>query len=382
MLCHACTSQVPAGSIRPIQRMVASDCQPVGVPLELLECPRCGHTQKATTQNWERACAAIYSNYRIYHQAAGREQKVRGIRQGSLAPRSDLLIEFLADTAGLADTGNTLDIGCGNGAFLTAFHRSLPDWRLAGTEINATFRHDILATAPGARFFDRTELEAIEERFDLVTLIHCIEHIPHPIDFLADLRRRIAPGGQLMIQVPDAELNPFDLLIADHASHFSKAMLEQIVKAAGYDVVSAGNLVLGKEITVLARPHQGAGPVVRAASLERSTLVESFLDRNLAWIEDVTRQARELARVSPIGIFGSSIAASWLAGELGPGVAFFVDEDPDRTGRTHLGRPIVDPPDVPRGSIVLLALEPALARRIHDRLASFDFHPVLPGTAD
>ena len=71
----------------------------------------------------------------------------------------------------------------------------------------------------------------------MVVLIHCIEHIPEPVTYLAEARRYIEPGGRLLIQVPDAELNPFDLVVADHASHFVKATIAAVVEAAGYELI-------------------------------------------------------------------------------------------------------------------------------------------------
>ena len=76
-----------------------------------------------------------------------------------------------------------------------------------------------------------------------------------------------------------------------------------------------------------------------------------------------------MASTGRIGLFGTSIAGTWLASEAGERVGFFVDEDPARTGRMYLGRPVHAPADVPPGSRVFVGLPPAVAAGICTRLA-------------
>jgi SAM-dependent methyltransferase len=337
-------------------------------------CDACGLAQKEISATWSRSCSRIYSQYRIYHQAAGKEQKARGALAGTLAPRSRLLTEFVGTAARLAPAGEVLDVGCGNGAFLKAFHGSFGGWRISGAEVNDSFRDDILSIALGARFYASHELNSLDSRFDLVTLIHCLEHIPSPIAYLEGLRHLLGPSSTLLIQVPDAEINPFDLMVADHASHFSKGALHRVVAAAGYEVIDCGNSVLSKEITLLGRPLTATNPIVATTD----DGANSFLERNLAWISGLRDVAAELGKEESFGVFGSSIAGTWLCSQANGRVAFFVDEDEDRAGSTNLGVPILRPADVPKGATVFIALEPQLSKSIGDRISRHGFNVILP----
>jgi hypothetical protein len=62
-------------------------------------------------------------------------------------------------------------------------------------------------------------------------------------------------------------------------------------------------------------------------------------------------------------------------------VAFFVDEDPARQGRLHLGRPILAPAQVPPGSTVYLAFVPAISDTIGRRLAKLPVRFAAPREA-
>jgi len=53
------------------------------------------------------------------------------------------------------------------------------------------------------------------------------------------------------------------------------------------------------------------------------------------------------------GIFGTSVAAMWLFGQLGDAVSFFVDEDTSRQGTELYGKPVFHPKDVRQGELSL-----------------------------
>jgi hypothetical protein len=96
-----------------------------------------------------------------------------------------------------------------------------------------------------------------------------------------------------------------------------------------------------------------------------------MVERNLSWLAAQLSRAREIARNSRrFGIFGSSNSSTWLAGALMKDVAFFVDEDLSRVGRTHLERPIIHPTQVDERADVFVPLIPNVAKRVAKRYGS------------
>ena len=360
--CHACGGDVPVLEAPALAFLVGSDCTPVRGEVRVGACSACGLMQKEISPEWQRLCNEIYSNYQIYHQAAGYEQKARSAGGGALGARSDLISAYLGKAGDLPADGAVLDIGCGNGAFLRAMNKTFPNWGVTGSDLNDSFRAEICAISPRASFLSSNELAEGEHTFDVVSFIHCIEHIPAPVQYLADARRHIRPEGFLLIQVPDAELNPFDFVVADHSSHLAKTTLASIVEAAGYEVVACGNLVVGKEITLLARPlHSKPIGALRAAESDARTVAE----RNLAWLEATMQCGRKFAQEHrPFGVFGTSIAGVWIANALDYKIDFYVDEDEVRIGRDYFGAPIVAANAVPAGGTIFVCLEPKLAAAI------------------
>jgi 2-polyprenyl-3-methyl-5-hydroxy-6-metoxy-1,4-benzoquinol methylase len=363
--CHACAGNLPAIEAPALRSLVGSDCTPVTGEVRVGVCSACGLMQKDTSPTWSKLCAEIYGHYQIYHQAAGHEQNARGSADGLFGPRSELIAEFLCRSGDLPSSGAVLDIGCGNGAFLRAMNKLFPGWSVAGADLNDTFREDIHSISSRASFRLSDELAAGHDTYDVVSLIHCIEHIPGPVAYLAEARRHLKPTGFLLIEVPDAELNPFDLFVADHASHFSKSMLAAAVEAAGYAVLVCGNLVIGKEITLLARPLHGKPTGWPRAPRAEAT---AMARRNLTWLDEILQRGRRIADESrPFGVFGTSIAGAWIGSALGSSIEFYVDEDEHRIGRKYFGAPIISPADIPPGGTVFICLEPKLAAAIATR---------------
>jgi SAM-dependent methyltransferase len=343
-------------------------------------CDRCATVQKAIDGIWHQQIEAIYQSYEIYRQSGGTEQATFDRESGQSSARSASLLKRFAAEFPLAGRGRLLDIGCGNGSFLKAFAASSPGWSLAGTEWDAKDRATV-ESIPGVEALYTVAPVEVPGRFDLVTMIHVLEHIPSPSAFLAALRAKLNSGGLLVVQLPDHRRNPFELIIADHSSHFTRATVGSLFARCGYEVLTSADDWVPRELTLVARPAENPTSSMNTPDpfAARAT-VESLI----GWLELVVGAARAVAeRADSFGLFGTATAASWLAGELGDQVRFFVDEDPSRAGRTHLDRPIYAPSDVPPGSDVFVALPPHLgdlvAQRLGNERTRYVAPPPLPG---
>ena len=348
-----------------VLRRVTSDCRTWPAGGRLGVCRACGAVQKPADDAFLADIDAIYKSYTIYHQAAGAEQAVFEQSSGLPASRSVRLLETFRDRAGLKSTGRMLDVGCGNGATIRAFGQVAPGWTKAGTEFDGKYRAEV-ESIPNTEPLHIGSVEEVPGTFDVITMIHVLEHIVDPVDVLVTLRGKLAPGGLLLIEVPHHPANPFELLIADHRSHFTADSLVRALSAAGYEIVSVAENWIPKELSVVARPAASAAIVPSAGDVASA---RERIAGSIEWLRRTADHLRRLGADGPLGLFGTSIAGTWLAAEAGDAVAFFVDEDPNRVGRTYLGKPVHAPADVPVGSDVFVGLPPAVAAGICSRLA-------------
>jgi len=376
----------PARAVAPEASFagVTSDIKPWPRMGQILCCERCGHVQKRLDGQWRAAADAIYAAYVMYHLSGGAEQVV--FDAAGASPRTAKLIAGMSRAWELPETGRLLDVGCGGGAFLAAFHQALPGWRLYGHDHCAQRRGEVLSV-PGVCGFHCGGLEeaaAQDGPFDSVSLVYVLEHMPDPVAELARLRGLLKPGGTLLVMVPDFAQSPFDLAVVDHCGHFFPATLSYAAQLAGFAVERLGHDWMAKELGFLAKALPGASaPAMPDAgsAAQGLSLAEGSQQCIANTLERARRAADERhATGRAFGIFGTAIAGSWLAQELEGRVDCFVDEDALRWGKTHLGLPILGPAEVAPGTGVFLGFPPELARGIAARLAGAysGFELVLP----
>jgi hypothetical protein len=141
-----------------------------------------------------------------------------------------------------------------------------------------------------------------------------------------------------------------------------------LLQSMGYELIFVAVDWIPKELTIVARPEPG-GPSPASAPVVDVSGVRRCVEDGLTWLSRLIASASELSQQGPMGLFGTSIAATWLFSELQGKVAFFVDEDPNRVGRTYMDRPVFHPAQVPQGGHVFVGLPTALAESIRNRIA-------------
>jgi SAM-dependent methyltransferase len=342
---------------------VSSDSKPWPPGGTLVVCASCGTKQKIPDNAFKKEISKIYDGYEIYHQSEGAEQPIFDLASGTAAPRSKKLMASLTEMLSLPQTGRILDFGCGTGVALRNFAKLRPEWELSGAELSASSL-PFLRQISGFKTLYTCEATEIPETFDVITLIHSLEHVLEPVRTLSSLRDRLNPGGHLFVQVPDCGRTPYDLVIADHLLHFTLETLRFAGEQAGFRTVLASDSLLIKELSWLG-VDDGAIPAAHVDPASEVRLAQQHVD----WLTEQIAMAQELTRTrTQFGIFGTSISGTWLYGVVGDAISFFVDEDPQRIGRNHMGLPILRPSDIPEGAHVFVPLIPEVASTIARRL--------------
>lgn len=368
--CHACASSAPTHDAASKLHCVTSDCRPWDAQAEFAVCTSCGLIQKRITSDWSHETKNIYASYSMYPQGDGAEQTTFQNETGVAQARSMRIVECLASQGMLPETGNMLDIGCGNGNMIRSFHRSFSKWALAGQEWDT--RHaEIVQAIPNVTHFFTDFPDDHAEKFNLISMIHVLEHIVDPINYLRKLASLLSKDGMLLIQVPNLRQNPYDLAIFDHCSHFTQTSLKAVLSQAHFQIEWLSEDVISKELTILCRPDSSG---CTNAMVEDRDL----LDNSYAWLERFIQRVETVKDQSPLGIFGTSIGSSWVVSEIGHAPTFFLDEDSNRIGKRHLDRPILAPADTPQGASIIVPLAPVSAAAVSTRIARSDLKVISP----
>jgi SAM-dependent methyltransferase len=113
-----------------------------------------------------------------------------------------------------------LDVGCGEGRFLREVSKRFSGKRLLGVDFSARAVDYARLLNPDLDFLRADIARGSEqsERFDVVTLIETLEHVPPAElgEFVSALRRRTNDGGTLVVSVPSTNIK----MSAKHYQHF------------------------------------------------------------------------------------------------------------------------------------------------------------------
>ncbi|CAM2007610.1 class I SAM-dependent methyltransferase [Acanthopleuribacter pedis] len=187
-----------------------------------------------------RRCFALYMNpcytprgFAVLFADAGRSYGATDLRPGEQ-------VAWLQNFGLLKQDHTLLDVGCGAGGFIAAVP---PSVRCLGVDIDQASidaaRERV--TAPQRRFWVADfEQFTVEERVDVITMFHVLEHLPNPIRVLQNLGNRAQKETRLVVEVPvleKAKTNDINgYLTPSHLTHFSTASLRQVVEQAGWRI--------------------------------------------------------------------------------------------------------------------------------------------------
>lgn len=131
-----------------------------------------------------------------------------------------------------------IDIGCDKGYFIDEARRY--GFNVFGTELSKSAN---LYTKK-INLDIRADITDFEQKFDVVTLWHVLEHIPDPVEFLSKIKSKMNRPGYLLIRVPAFD-SYWSQLIKDkwdwfqpenHLFHYSLDSLTSLLIQVGFDI--------------------------------------------------------------------------------------------------------------------------------------------------
>lgn len=207
-----------------------------------VKCARCGTRRLQPRPSAEVMNQAYAST--TYARAEG-DESTEG-----LGKRLDGFFERQAERAtsayathGNGKIGHLLDVGCGDGRFMSSMQRR--GWTVEGIEPEANAAA-LARQRTGATVYE-TLLEEVPvppEACQMVSLLHVLEHVPDPRDTLTRAYRLLSPGGMLLLALPNAgswESSIFGtcwypLDLPRHYWGFTPRTLVRLVEECGFTV--------------------------------------------------------------------------------------------------------------------------------------------------
>ncbi len=208
-----------------------ADCYPAHYPRHQEPSPRTpfkGSPARVRAARWALASGLGYASLR--DGRVGLATRVRG----------RLMLRRLAwDCPPWRGEGRYLDVGCGSGGSLGV--ATALGWRAAGIEVDAVAADRARRFTPDVHAGDALSAPFPAGSFDVVSAFHFLEHVPDPVAVTRRMLEWLAPGGLLVIEVPNAGgLGAamfgrawVGLELPRHLSHFTPDSLARTIGQAG-----------------------------------------------------------------------------------------------------------------------------------------------------
>ena len=237
------------------------------IRLQSVICDSCGLMQSnpymtpEATDNFYRSdmYRRLYDPQMMVLDRPGFDRQVEKVRY-----RYEIVRDVLAERR----IGRVLEFGCGGGWNLYPYHQ-------AGAVTVGYDQGPTLVRLGRGLGMDLREggVDDIDESgFDLIVLSHVVEHFLDPVGMVARLVRRVAPGGHVYMEVPDAESFAIGSLQNAHPYLFSQATLTAYMAKAGLGLVDARRV--GPHLAAVFRPS--SAPVETDLTREYATRVKSL----------------------------------------------------------------------------------------------------------
>jgi len=206
---------------------------------EIHRCADCGLAWRTAFPEAAELAALYGDDYfeRWGIDSPGHLAQVRAMKQASYRA-------FFRDIRSHRDGGRLLDLGCALG-FLLGVARDL------GFEVRGLDLNEAAIAEAQREFGDRVHAGPLDERafpgerFDVVTLIDVLEHVPDPAALLASIAPRLAPGGIAVAVLPDTGSLACRLLgrrwphyNAEHLYYWSASSVRRFLEREGWRVRS------------------------------------------------------------------------------------------------------------------------------------------------
>jgi hypothetical protein len=278
-----------------------------------------------------------------------------------------------------------LDWGCGNLDLLRKIRRKSESARIQLIGYDKYAKNNIASQFPDIQFLEQiTEPDSTSAQCDYLSAIHLLEHTANPQEEIALMHSMLKKNGKIFIQVPNLELNPFDLYVADHLYHFTPDSLSFMLESRGFEIVSLDARISSKEISVMAiKKNNDSNVDIRLKPKSKKNIGISNTVFKSNWTSVLT--SMDSKRV--VAIYGVGVAGSWLyrlCRELQIKIHYFIDDNEQLSKYSFDNIEIISGKSLTtlaKIDMVIIPFEMEIAKQKSEHLKQFGIISIFPNSS-
>lgn len=232
---------------------------------DIMECPSCrlGITSPFPEKD-------IIGSYYESNEYISHSDQTRSLFDGVYKMVRSIMLSKkrrLVESALGRKTGKLLDMGCGTGHFLNMMKSN--GWDVAGIDASIKAR-TFVKNQFGISVNSQTEWLNSDEKYDIITCWHSLEHVHEPWIYLEKIRMQLNTNGVLIAALPNYESTDADKYGADwaaydvprHLYHFSPHSAEKIMTGNGFSIMDIRRMQFdGFYVSMLSAQHRGQSAI-------------------------------------------------------------------------------------------------------------------------
>ena len=296
-------------------KYVSSDIQKVKYRTNFFICTKCGCLQKKINASYIPNIKKIYKNYQGFQKYGETDQKK--IINGNITDRCFLLYKKYLNKKKYK---NILDFGSGNGAMLMPFDNT--NKNLYATDLKNNLNYKILKAKNFKKFFSSKDLIKSKKKYDLITMIHVLEHLEDPRKILLSLSKKLEKNGIIFIQIPNFLLNYYDLCVYDHTIHFDHFSLQKLAELSNLKIIKLDDSYIHGEYSIILKKTKK-----KTKTKITTKVIQKLIVKKTKILKQIDNFFLKINKINKLSILGSSISSLSIANNYNGKINSFYDED-------------------------------------------------------
>lgn len=181
------------------------------------------------------------------HSTLGGHNVIGRRSEAKVAQYRGIFRQVMADVWSRGHPISWLDVGAGHGEIVEAVTALAP----IGSAVMGVEPMLPKAASARRRGIDVVNgyLDEVDRKFDFLSLIHVFSHVPDFRSFLGEVKGKLVPGGEFLIETGNiadldrATQNSTDLDLPDHLTFAGHSHIVGFLEEAGFEIVSVRSAI-------------------------------------------------------------------------------------------------------------------------------------------